>query len=283
MAERGHNLDSISLNPVTRLFSRLRKLVLLPFRPWVKRPTGDGLNLVRLGSPHGGKTLAVLPNLYGSTLLSGGAGEDISFDVAFLARFGGRVVLVDPTPRAIQHIQNTLTRIGFPSESDFGPDGTQPADSYDLSEIGEGQITYIAKALDRMSEKDIDLLAPEDPRHVSFSSPLLRASKLDEAPTRLSCKTISVQDALRESHSQIPSVVKLDIEGAALEALSGMLGAKIHPSQIIVEIEELDFPSLRNYQRARQILRLLKSGGYVLVSREKSDFTFVLKTHLATK
>lgn len=273
----------MSFNPSTRWLSRLRKIALLPFRPWVKRPAGEWVDLIRLGSPHGGKTLALLPNLYRATLLSGGAGEDISFDLAFLSQFGGRVILVDPTPRAIHHIEDTLCRLGFPNEKEFGPGGRQPVDSYDLSKIGEGQITYIAKALDCTSGKEIDLVAPADARHVSYSSPLLRAEKLEESPTLLRCKTISVQDALGESQSQMASVVKLDIEGAALEALHGMLEAKIHPSQIIVEIEELDFPSLRNYQRARQILRLLKSEGYLLVSREKSDFTFVLKSHLATK
>ena len=37
------------------------------------------------------------------TVLSCGAGEDISFDIDFLNHFSGKIYLVDPTPRAIKH------------------------------------------------------------------------------------------------------------------------------------------------------------------------------------
>ena len=40
------------------------------------------------------------------------AGEDASFDVEFTTRFKARIIIVDPTPRAIDHFEAIQKRLG---------------------------------------------------------------------------------------------------------------------------------------------------------------------------
>jgi hypothetical protein len=58
------------------------------------------------GTSYGGWKLppnTVLDNT--SVVLSAGVGEDISFDLAIQSKFGCHVHLIDPTDRAIRHVE----------------------------------------------------------------------------------------------------------------------------------------------------------------------------------
>ena len=56
-------------------------------------------NLVRLGSVYGGWTFENKKNLYGSTILSCGLGEDASFDIEFANMYNAKIIIVDPIPK----------------------------------------------------------------------------------------------------------------------------------------------------------------------------------------
>src|ERR1700722_4586260 len=83
--------------------------------------------LRRLGSKYGGWTFEPSSDLQHSTIGSCGWGEDASFDVEFAAAFHARVIIVDPTPRAIAHFAEMQARFGQPAVSQFVPGGKQPA------------------------------------------------------------------------------------------------------------------------------------------------------------
>ena len=69
--------------------------------------------------------------------------------------------------------------------------------------------------------------------------------------------------------------MKLDIEGAALEVIDTMLADKVFPKQLIVEVDEMHFPSFKSKRRASLLFKKLKRNGYVLGHQDSCDFTFV--------
>lgn len=103
----------MSLQPIKRAFHSLQASVQTILGNMPRLPvTPHHLRLIKLGSKYGGWTFADVQNLQGSTIISGGLGEDASFDVEFAARFGARVVLVDPTPRSIRHFEELQASAG---------------------------------------------------------------------------------------------------------------------------------------------------------------------------
>ena len=64
-----------------------------------------------LGSAYGGWHL-IDNNLSEGVILSAGVGEDVSFDVDFINRFGGVVIFIDPTPRALEHLSSIENSLG---------------------------------------------------------------------------------------------------------------------------------------------------------------------------
>jgi hypothetical protein len=79
-----------------------------------------------LGSDYGRKY--VVASILGPKplLVSGGVGEDITFDVEFVSKFGANAVLIDPTPRAVEHISAVKSRFGKKTMSVIQKKGNSP-------------------------------------------------------------------------------------------------------------------------------------------------------------
>ena len=67
--------------------------------------------LTRLGTQYGGWCVPNTGLGPDDVVVSAGAGEDISFDLEIVKRFGCKVLVLDPTPRAIHHFQETKKAI----------------------------------------------------------------------------------------------------------------------------------------------------------------------------
>ena len=63
-------------------------------------------NVTMLGTDYGGwiVDLDMIPQ--GSTVISAGVGEDISFDLELINRYSCRVIGIDPTPKSHKFIQS---------------------------------------------------------------------------------------------------------------------------------------------------------------------------------
>ena len=101
----------------------------------------------RIGTEYGGWHFAKTKSLEGSKVVFCGAGEDISFDIGFASLYSASVYIVDPTPRAINHVKSVLSRAGSGSESGFVLGGKQDPSSYDLSGVRSEQISLVEYAL----------------------------------------------------------------------------------------------------------------------------------------
>ena len=103
--------------------------------------------LLRLGTNYGGWYFLDLESLKGATIVCLGAGEDVSFDLEFIAKYSGKAVIADPTPRSIEHLKKILNRVGLPPETQHSTGGDQPPDSYNLKDIQSDQICFLDKAV----------------------------------------------------------------------------------------------------------------------------------------
>jgi len=235
-------------------------------------PNVRALPLIRLGSTYGGWVILDDPDIRNGFVVSGGAGEDISFDVELLARYSPRVLIIDPTPRAIDHVNTVLARAGQPAELPYADGGSQPAEAYDLRDVDAKQIVLIEAAV---AEKVgvIELFEPEVSNHVSYSA--IRPKRSHVQSIRVPALTIA---SIIQSESGPFEILKLDIEGIAGRVLDVMLVAGHRPTQILVEFDELLRPSRPDLRAVKEVDRQLRASGYRRVHTDRwSNFTYVLR------
>jgi FkbM family methyltransferase len=229
----------------------------------------DLSQLVRIGTDYGGWYCDRRLLGAGRTAVCCGAGEDISFDVALNGSWQMRVVCVDPTPRAIRHVEALLAahRERRRMLIEAGPlyydlSGFRPA-AFDLVECAVWSTDGV-----------LELYAPQNPAFVSYSAlNLQRTSERIQVPAR------TLESLVRDRGITHVSLLKLDIEGAEHEVLRSMLRSHIRPDQVLVEFDQINQPlGPLFWIELIQTIRQLGTAGYDLVLREHSNFVFVRRS-----
>lgn len=171
-----------------------------------------------------------------------GVGEEISFDLELIRRFGSRVHAFDPTPRSIQWVRSQ----SLPQEFVFHAYGVADFD---------GSCSF---------------LPPKDPRHVSHSIlPVQTPWPSIELPVY---RLATIMKML--GHSDI-DLLKMDIEGAEYVVLADLLTSQIRPRQILVEFHHR-WPEV-GIEKTRQAILALNRAGYEIfnVSPSGEEYSFV--------
>jgi len=156
---------------------------------------------VFLGTEYGG--YAVLPDLVppGALVYSAGLGEDISFDLALIERFGCIVHGFDPTPRSLAWLAEQKLPSGF------------CVHGYGIAHF-DGTASFAP---------------PKNPAHVSHSVLSGHEGERVEFPVK---RLASVLEEL--GHEQI-DLLKLDIEDSEYEVLEDLVRSVPLPRQLMVE------------------------------------------------
>lgn len=220
---------------------RLLNLLWLRFGPLVLKlflPTKPRADMVSLGNPRGSWLVPDSILVNGSICYCGGVGEDISFDLALIERYGCIVYAFDPTPRAIAHVEAVAKDV---RSFHFAPYGLWSR------------------------EKTLKFFAPRNPNHVSHSAVNLQGTK-DYFVA--SCRRIP--DIMQANGHVAIDLLKLDIEGAEYEVLDDLLRTETHPKVLCVEFDQ-PAPILRTVRMIQRIL----NAGYLLVSVDAWNYTFV--------
>lgn len=177
-----------------------------------------------------------------SVVYSFGVGEDVSFDLELIHRYGLVVHAFDPTPHSIEWIS---TR-SLPDAFVFHPVGLAAYDG-------------VAR-----------FHPPDNPTYKSYS--LLDAdpgARTVEAPVK---RLSSIMRDL--GHDRI-DLLKMDIEGAEYDVLPDVLDAHVPVDQILVEFHHR-FPSV-GIDATRNALRLLKEHGYRIISVSPSGEEYAFR------
>jgi FkbM family methyltransferase len=197
----------------------------------------------RFGSEYGGYCLDGSMIGRDAAVYSLGIGEDISFDLSLIERFGVEVDAFDPTPKVKKWLATQSLPPQFHSH-DAGIAGHDGEESFYLP-----------------------------PRENCVSHSMIQAPQYGRASLRLPVIRLSTAMRLQE-HSRI-DVLKMDIEGAEYAVIEEIVREKIPVAQLVVEFHHR--LSSVGTNKTRKALAQLESYGmrisYVCPRREV--FTFV--------
>jgi len=218
-------------------------------------------DLLRLGSEYGGWTFEPSADLHGAVIVSCGFGEDASFDTEFASRFHAKVIVVDPTPRAIRHFNAIQQHLGQPSSQPYVKGGLQPVASYDLREITSDSLILEPSAL-WVENTTVKFFEPPDPRHVSHSIVNFQ-SNYDPNGSHIQVPAITLETLIAKYRLGILPLMKIDIEGAEISVIQYMLAKSLIVRQLLVEFDEMLCPSDRSRKEIEETDKKLRQAGYI--------------------
>ncbi|MDB4659653.1 FkbM family methyltransferase [Synechococcus sp. AH-551-C10] len=229
-----------------------------------------------MGSADCGWSFVDTGDLSGSTIVSAGLGEDGSFDLEFAQRYNARVIIVDPTPRAIKHFNEISSNLGATKSQSYNDSGKQPVQAYDLKNIHSDKLILVKKALYNKNTL-LKFFQPLNPQHVSYSISNYQHGYRADTPF-LEVESTTIPELLSDLEIDLNelSLIKLDIEGAEIEVLIHCISNGILPKQILVEFDELNAPSKKGYNRVNYAHQVLIRNGYEMIKTDgQADFLYL--------
>jgi FkbM family methyltransferase len=196
------------------------------------------LGLEKIGTAYGGWIVPTALIGPAWRCYDGGVGEDASFDLGVIERFGCDVFAFDPTPRAIAYAEPIASR---EAHFQFRPVGLWSSDTV------------------------LKFYSPRDPAHVSHS-----VVNLQHTTEWFEAAVVSIPSIMAElGHTSI-DLLKLDIEGAEHAVIAATLRAGILPRVLCFEVDQ-PVSAYRFWSTIRRVL----GKGYDLVAVDGWNFTFV--------
>jgi FkbM family methyltransferase len=229
------------------------------YAPDIKVEPSSGL--LRLGSEYGGWTFEPSADLHHAVILSCGFGEDASFDVEFASRFDSKVIVVDPTPRAIRHFNAIQERLGQPSSQGYVKGGLQPVNAYDLRKIDKDSLVLEPSAL-WVENTTVKFFQPPNPSHVSHSITNFQ-NNYNQQGSHIEVPAITPETLLAKYHLKTVPLMKIDIEGAEIGVIQHLLAKSIIVRQLLVEFDEMLCASERSKENIEETDRKLRQAGYI--------------------
>lgn len=224
--------------------------------------------LLRLGTAYGGWIIPVDAGLdENSVCYLAGAGEDISFDCALVQRFGCRVRIVDPTPRAINHFGQLVEAV---SAGRRFPVNSSTTDFYDLAPELLERLSFLPLGL---ADKDVELkfYMPKNPAHVSCST--VNLQKTEDFFIAQCHRLATVMEQQGDAGLDL---LKMDIEGAEYSVIRDLLASGPLPRLLLIEFDEAHTPLDGNADsRIGENIRQLVGAGMRCVAVEGCNATFV--------
>lgn len=231
--------------------------------------------IVRYGSSYGGWFLDLCASPQKCFLVSAGLGEDASFDIEFVSNFGTFAILIDPTPRAIEHYREIMKCAGSPNVLPYSNSGKQKIQSYNLSNIHSNNLLLEECAL--WSESGlVTFYEPENERNVSYS-----IKRPNSRGNSITVKSKSLQEIMLNFCEYIfglEMILKLDIEGAEIQVIESIIKSGLRPRQLLVEWDFMREISILDLLRFVRLKIKLGRLGYQVVARENLNTLFVRST-----
>ncbi len=256
----------------TRILTSLRWRLLQPTPPAIE---SNFKEMITLGSKYGHKSFLPLKLTHEiTTVISGGVGEDISFDMEFAARYKCRIVFADPSQPAIDHFKLVVASLGNEATQEYSNSSRQLVSSYNLSNVSQESLQFFPVGLWECNTT-LDFFLPPDSTRDSSGSISGIHSFYKRTSKSHKIKVVTIKQLMADSGLSSLNILKLDIEGAGLEVVQQMFKDHIFPDQILIEIDEMHFPSLKSKFRAQKFFRLFKKNGYSLVSIDSCDCLYV--------
>jgi FkbM family methyltransferase len=158
---------------------------------------------VHLGSDYGGYVVPIGVVGPDPTCYSCGVGEDVTFDLALIARTNARVYAFDPTPRAVSYARSVEAR--------------------------EKRFTFMPIGI-WSEDATMRFFSPIDETHVSHSiDNLQRTTEYFDANCR------SLPSIMSELGHETIDLLKLDVEGAEYDILASVVDGQVDVRTVCAE------------------------------------------------
>jgi FkbM family methyltransferase len=182
-----------------------------------------------IGTEYGSSAVILDLIPVGSTVISAGVGEDISFDLELIKLKNCKIIGIDPTEKAKRFVENNK----------------------------HDRFCFLQKALYSESNKKIKIYKNTNPDYVSES--ITQSHNMVSTSESYEAETISIPDLLKNYEDV--SVLKLDIEGAEYTVINSL--KELYIPQIYVEFHHFctDFTT----DDTTRCIMHLNDMGYVVV------------------
>ena len=224
----------------------------------------------KFGTNYGGWYIPKNINLNENSIVySGGVGEDMSFDLLLNNKYNCKLILIDPTSRAMDHYNEVKQfyddKTNFSFKGDIQPDYKECIQN--LNPNFE-KFEYINEGL--WNKKDtLNFYKQTNEKYVSQS---LIENMFGENYDTIQVNSIkNIMD--QRGHEQI-DLLKLDIEGAEIEVINQMLNDKIYPKYLLIEFDLLIKNKDPEKKTKKLIERLILKENYKMLKNDKLNITF---------
>jgi FkbM family methyltransferase len=177
-------------------------------------------------------------------LYSLGVGDDISFDLSLIEKYGVKVYAFDPTPKSIRWVRSQR----LPKDFYF----------YEYAVLDyDGTATFYP---------------PDDPTWVSYT---ISAHQYATAHRAIESPTRRLGSILRELGHHRIDILKMDIEGSEYAVIKDMLHSGIDVSQLLVEFHHR-FKDI-GIEQTKMVIKLLRKHGYKIfaISSSGDEISFI--------
>lgn len=231
---------------IKKHWGRLKRSLGRRWREW-RLPRG----YVRLGTRYGGWWVDAGMISKSPLLIDCGLGEDISFPEAFLARFGGKVLGIEPNPRSLAYC-----RARCPSGMEIIPQAF-------WTKAGESLTFHLPRSQD-MLPKGAD----------GVSGSLLDSHEYVVDGDTLTVNTTDLKTLLQKLGREECDILKLDIEGAEYPILEALManGDIRYVRQLLVEFHH----DVTHHVRAdtEAMIQRLCQAGFSMIHVEGRNVIF---------
>ncbi len=264
-------VNSFQLSQSKRLVKKVRKFVKKLRRFWNRTifPVNSQYRMERLGSDYGGWWIPIDHVDKLSSVVSAGAGEDISFDLALSNRHECFIDIFDSTPRALAHfksIQNDSSKKNI-ERIHYSELQSYPIDLETLS-----RLTFHQNGIWKINSVQ-NFYTPKVATHVSHS-----IGNLHDTDDYFEAQCLTLDQIMEDLGFDRIDLLKMDIEGAEFAVIRTMLyrSNKKLPKLILVEFHA-------GKSRIEKVLKfktlihvwMLRFAGYSLIARRGWDFVFI--------
>jgi len=203
-----------------------------------------------------------------------GAGEDISHDVMISRMKGCKVYIIDPTPRAVEHvkyIKDIFNGVEKPiPNSNFGGGDKNYLNLLEANKVDTSKMIFLDYAVGNFDGED-KFYIPTNTKYVSHS--LVKGMKSNNF---INVKVRKLKTIMRENGHDHIDLLKMDIEGSECDVIDTMLQDDIRPKYMAIEFDlGWHGEKIKDTERCLASIDKIKKNGYSILHDNRPEITFI--------